>query len=69
MRESPFVLRSDDDVYIMDGIDEARFQWMTVDFAYRYAGLPSAVIDLGGGSVQLAYGINNKQLVSPSHVS
>ncbi|KAF4658236.1 Ectonucleoside triphosphate diphosphohydrolase [Perkinsus chesapeaki] len=62
MRESPFTLRSDDDVYIMDGVDEAKFQWMTVDFAYRYAGLPSAVIDLGGGSVQLAYGIKNKQL-------
>ncbi|KAF4652873.1 Ectonucleoside triphosphate diphosphohydrolase [Perkinsus olseni] len=65
MKESPFALRSDEDVYIMDGVDEARFQWMTVDFAYRYAGLPSAVIDLGGGSVQLAYGINNK-LLTPS---
>ena len=46
-------------VFVMDGEDEAKYMWLTVNYAEAGGQLrgtgTSAVVDLGGGSVQLAY--------------
>ncbi|KAF4670455.1 Ectonucleoside triphosphate diphosphohydrolase [Perkinsus chesapeaki] len=70
IRESPFTLVRDDDVAILDGSDEGLYMWRSVDFSYgrdtNITTKPSAVVDLGGGSVQLAYRLHEGPEVSPS---
>mmetsp|Transcript_2566 Transcript_2566/g.2253 ORF Transcript_2566/g.2253 Transcript_2566/m.2253 type:complete len:80 (+) Transcript_2566:133-372(+) len=43
--------------------------WRSVDFTYGQSGhtsKPSAVVDLGGGSVQLAYRMMGESQITPS---
>ncbi|KAF4742672.1 Ectonucleoside triphosphate diphosphohydrolase [Perkinsus olseni] len=71
IRDSPFTLVRDEDVAVLDGSDEGLYMWRSVDFIYgahssSLASKPSAVVDLGGGSVQLAYRMLKGSQVSPS---
>ena len=57
-------------VKVIDGRDEAEFQWRTVSFLTGDSG--AVVVDLGGGSVQLAYkshkapeNVTQKQYMQP----
>ena len=56
----------DDSVTIMDGAEEGAFQWLTMNYLLGNleGGLASTVatVDLGGGSVQLAYAAEPKHV-------
>mmetsp|Transcript_71120 Transcript_71120/g.197551 ORF Transcript_71120/g.197551 Transcript_71120/m.197551 type:complete len:448 (+) Transcript_71120:53-1396(+) len=57
LEESPFFFRREW-AYIMSGSDEALFGWVTSNYllgAFAGDASPNTVVDLGGGSVQLAY--------------
>jgi hypothetical protein len=58
---SPFSV-ADDSVSIMDGADEGAYQWVTINYLLgRLGDRPSntvAAVDLGGGSVQMAYALS-----------
>lgn len=57
---------SDDSVTIMDGAEEGAFQWLTMNYLLGNleGGLAGTVatVDLGGGSVQLAYAAEAKHV-------
>ena len=67
LAEYPFK-HTDDSVSIMDGAEEGAFQWLTMNYLLgNLAGGISktvATVDLGGGSVQLAYAIPPKVAAS-----
>ena len=52
---------ADDAVSIMDGADEGAYQWVTINYLLGRLGKPVshtvAAVDLGGGSVQMAYAL------------
>eukprot|EP00976_Prorocentrum_cordatum_P098964 1191626-Prorocentrum_minimum.AAC.7 len=56
----PFTF-DDSSVSIMDGADEGAYQWVTINYLIGAMGGPPsqtvAAVDLGGGSVQLAYAL------------
>jgi apyrase len=61
----PFVFE-DDGVSIMDGAEEGAFQWLTMNYLLGNLrgdlGDTVATVDLGGGSVQLAYAADAKHV-------
>lgn len=63
----PFAFE-DASVSIMDGADEGAFQWVTTNYLLGKMGSTpsqtSAAVDLGGGSVQMAYALSQKQAAS-----
>eukprot|EP00747_Dinoflagellata_sp_TGD_P186237 gnl/TRDRNA2_/TRDRNA2_43165_c0_seq1.p1 gnl/TRDRNA2_/TRDRNA2_43165_c0~~gnl/TRDRNA2_/TRDRNA2_43165_c0_seq1.p1 ORF type:complete len:518 (-),score=91.86 gnl/TRDRNA2_/TRDRNA2_43165_c0_seq1:157-1710(-) len=55
---------ADAGVQVMDGADEGTFQWLAINFLFDALdpkNEPVAVIDLGGGSVQMAYTVRPKE--------
>ena len=62
--EYPFKFVPDEGVTIMDGAEEGAFQWLTMNYLLGNleGGLAGTVatVDLGGGSVQLAYAAEAK---------
>jgi apyrase len=58
-------------VTIMDGADEGAFAWLTLNYLLGKTGKPTqelvGAIDLGGGSVQAAFAVDDKVAsVAPS---
>jgi len=56
-------------VSVMAGSDEGTFQWVALNFLFEALGpskTPAAVIDLGGGSVQMAYTLDKNAIVEVS---
>jgi len=68
LSEYPFK-HTDDSVSIMDGAEEGAFQWLTMNYLLGNlaGGIPKTVatVDLGGGSVQLAYAIPAEAAAAP----
>eukprot|EP00242_Pyramimonas_sp_CCMP2087_P001715 CAMPEP_0198228520 /NCGR_PEP_ID=MMETSP1445-20131203/113491_1 /TAXON_ID=36898 /ORGANISM="Pyramimonas sp., Strain CCMP2087" /LENGTH=344 /DNA_ID=CAMNT_0043908901 /DNA_START=29 /DNA_END=1060 /DNA_ORIENTATION=+ len=65
----PFTF-DDTSVSIMDGADEGAYQWVTINYLIGAMGGPPsktvAAVDLGGGSVQMAYALpQNKAASAP----
>lgn len=60
LQATPFSV-APDSVTIMDGADEGAYQWITINYLLgRLGGPPGrtvATVDLGGGSVQMAYAL------------
>jgi apyrase len=61
LRGTPFKLLNDG-VSIMDGADEGAFAWLTLNYLLGKAGKPAkelvGAVDLGGGSVQQAFAVD-----------
>lgn len=62
LENSPFMLVPNG-VSVMDGIDEGAFAWLTLNYLLGKTGKPATelvgAIDLGGGSVQQAFAVND----------
>lgn len=62
LENSPFMLVSEG-VSVMDGIDEGAFAWLTLNYLLGKTGKPAkelvGAIDLGGGSVQQAFAVDD----------
>mmetsp|Transcript_26624 Transcript_26624/g.36754 ORF Transcript_26624/g.36754 Transcript_26624/m.36754 type:complete len:459 (+) Transcript_26624:153-1529(+) len=67
---TPFLFDSTESATIMDGADEGAFQWLSINYLLgNLGGTPSgtvAAVDLGGGSVQMAFALpQNKAASAP----
>lgn len=62
LENSPFMLVPDG-VTVMDGIDEGAYAWLTLNYLLGKTGKPAndlvGAIDLGGGSVQQAFAVDD----------
>lgn len=62
LENSPFMLVPDG-VSVMDGIDEGAYAWLTLNYLLGKTGKPAkdlvGAIDLGGGSVQQAFAVDD----------
>merc|ERR1711998_721800 len=66
-KENPFRLPPKDQaVFIMDGLDEGVYAWVTVNYLLDRLGKPPSetvgVMDLGGGSTQIAFAVDTATL-------
>jgi apyrase len=65
--QSPFQLVTDG-VTIMDGVDEGAYAWLTLNYLLGKTGRPAkelvGAIDLGGGSVQQAFALDDATAAS-----
>jgi len=54
--------RQETSVFIMDGVDEGKYAWVTVNYLLGRLGKPASetvgVFDLGGGSTQIAFAVD-----------
>jgi apyrase len=66
LESSPFMLVPDG-VSVMDGIDEGAYAWLTLNYLLGKTGKPAkdlvGAIDLGGGSVQQAFAVDDSTAV------
>ncbi|EDQ93156.1 uncharacterized protein MONBRDRAFT_2652, partial [Monosiga brevicollis MX1] len=57
IKSYPFLFDPEDAVEIMEGLNEGKFAWVTVNYLLNTIGQPShrqcVVLDLGGGSTQI----------------
>ena len=67
LQDYPFAI-GDGGVSIMDGAEEGAFQWLTMNYLLGNLqgdlGSTVATVDLGGGSVQLAYAADKKHVAT-----
>jgi Golgi nucleoside diphosphatase len=65
LQSYPFMF-TEDDVQIIDGTNEGIYGWLTINYLQSqlkaHCDLTSAVLDLGGGSTQIAMSVNDRNL-------
>ncbi|KAL0735598.1 hypothetical protein Bca4012_011808 [Brassica carinata] len=68
LRDRSMLKTEADAVTVLDGTQEGSYQWVTINYLLRNLGKPYSdtvgVVDLGGGSVQMAYAISEEDAAS-----